>query len=311
MSKRITTIGGQALMEGIMMVGPKRTTAAFCSQSGEITTEDIQFESMLQKYPFMAKPFIRGTFAMIDSMRRGYKALTLSTEKYMGEDEEELTGFDKWMDDHFGDKVTGIVMGGAGVLGVGLAVLLFFMLPTVLYNLFFGGAAGGNTFLRSAFEGLLRLLIFLGYLWAVSLMPDIKRTFMYHGAEHKTIFCYEGEEALTVENVKKQTRFHPRCGTSFLVLMLGISIIVGFFIPFTNPLLRTLTKILLIPVVMNLGYEALRLCGRHDNGFTRFIAAPGLWVQRLTTREPDERMIQAAITALEAVIPENGEDLVQ
>lgn len=311
MGKRITNIGGQALMEGIMMVGPNRTAAAFCDPQGNISTEDITFDSMLKKHAFMRLPFLRGTFAMVDSMRRGYQALSLSAEKYLGEDEEELTGIDKWLNDHFGDKVTAAIMTVASVLGVGLAILLFFMLPTVLFNLASGAAGGAIEPLRSLFEGVFRMLIFLGYLAVMTLIPDIKRTFMYHGAEHKTIFCYENEEPLTVENVQKQSRFHPRCGTSFLVLMLVISIIVGFFIPFTNPLLRTLVKILLIPVVMNIGYEALRLCGKHNNVFTRTIAAPGLWVQRLTTKEPDDNMIRAAISAMEAVVPENGEDLVQ
>lgn len=294
-----------------MMVGPTRTTAAFCDAAGNISTEDITFDSMMKKHAFMRLPFLRGTFAMVDSMRRGYKALSMSADKFLGEEEEEPTGFDKWLNDHFGDKITGVIMTVASIIGVGLAILLFFTLPTVLFNFISNATGGSMAVLRSLFEGLLRMLIFLGYLAVMSLIPDIKRTFMYHGAEHKTIFCYENEAPLTVENVRRQIRFHPRCGTSFLVLMLAISIIVGFFIPFTNPLARTAAKILLIPVVMNIGYEALRLCGKHNNLFTRIIAAPGLWVQRLTTKEPDDNMIRAAIAAMEAVVPENGEDLIQ
>lgn len=312
MSKKITSIGGQALMEGIMMVGPTRTTAAFCDEKGNITTEDIEFVPITKKYPVLGKPFIRGIFAMIDSMRRGYKALSLSADKIVGEDEEEeLTGIDKWLSEHVGDKMTGIIMGIASVLGIGLAIVLFFMLPTVLFNLLQNLTGDAIANWRSLFEGGLRILIFLAYIIAVSYIPDIRRTFMYHGAEHKTIFCYENDLPLTVENVREQKRFHPRCGTSFMVLMLAISIVIGFFIPFTNPVVRTAVKILTIPIVMNLGFELLRLCGKYDNWLIRAIATPGLWVQRITTKEPDDTMIEAAIAAMDAVIPENGEDLVR
>jgi len=310
MSKKITSIGGQALMEGIMMVGPKRTTAAFCDENGNITSEDIEFEPMTKKYPILGKPFIRGIFSMIDSMRRGYKALSLSADKYIGEEEEEPSGIDKWLSEHLGDKVTGVIMTIAGILGVGLAIVLFFMLPTFLFNLLDGATGNSLSALRSIFEGVIRIGIFIAYIALVSLIPDIKRTFMYHGAEHKTIFCYENDEKLTVENVRKQSRFHPRCGTSFIVIMLIISIIVGYFIPLTDPVLRTIAKILTIPIVMNLGYELLRVCGRHDNLLIHIISAPGLWVQRLTTKEPDDKMIEAAIVAMEAVIPDDGTDLV-
>lgn len=310
MSKKITSIGGQALMEGIMMVGPKRTTAAFCDENGNITSEDIEFEPMTKKYPILGKPFIRGIFAMIDSMRRGYKALSLSADKFIGEEEEEPGKMDKWLSDHLGDKVTGVIMSIAGVLGVGLAIVLFFMLPTFLFNLLDGATGNSINALRPIFEGVIRIGIFIAYIALVALIPDIKRTFMYHGAEHKTIFCYENEEELTVENVRKQSRFHPRCGTSFIVIMLIISIIVGYFIPLTDPILRTVAKILTIPIVMNLGYELLRVCGRHDNLLIHIISAPGLWVQRLTTKEPDDKMMEAAIVAMKAVIPDDGTDLV-
>ena len=158
---------------------------------------------------------------------------------------------------------------------------------------------------------MLRIGIFVAYVALISLVPDIKRTFQYHGAEHKTIFCYENDLPLTVENVRKQGRFHPRCGTSFLLLMLLLGIIVGFFIPFSNPFLRTFTKLLCIPVIMNVGYEVQKACARHDNWLSRLVTAPGLWMQRLTVKEPDDKMIAAAIVAMEAVIPENGEDLIR
>lgn len=311
MAKKITTIGGQALMEGIMMVGPKRTTAAFCDEQGNITTEDIEVERITKKYPLLGKPFIRGIFAMIDTFRLGYKALSLSADKLTDMEEEELTGLDKWLQEHLGDKLTGIIMGVGSVLGVGLAIVLFFMLPTFLFNLLQGAAGDGIAGWRSVFEGLLRIAIFVGYVLAVSCMPDIKRVFQYHGAEHKTIFCYEADLPLTVENVRPQGRFHPRCGTSFMILMLLLGIIVGFFIPFSNPILRTAVKLLCIPVIVNIGYEVQKACARHDNTLCHIITAPGLWMQRITVKEPDDKMIEAAIAAMQAVIPENGEDLVK
>lgn len=294
-----------------MMVGPTRTTAAFCSEKGEITTEDIECQKITKKYPLLGKPFIRGVFAMVDSMRLGYKALSLSADKITEDvDEEELSGFDKWLDDHLGEKLTGVVMTIGSVLGVGLAVLLFFVLPTVLFNLLESVVPANISAFRSIFEGVLRIGLFVGYILLVTLIPDIKRTFQYHGAEHKTIFCYENDLPLTVENVRKQGRFHPRCGTSFLILMLLISIIVGFFIPFSNPLLRTAVKLLCIPVIMNIGYEIQRFSARHPDSFIKYLVAPGLWMQRITVKEPDDKMIEAAIAAMQAVIPENGEDLV-
>ncbi len=310
MSKKITTIGGQALMEGIMMVGPYRTVAAFCSEKGEISTEEITMPRLTKKYPILGKPFLRGIFSLIDSFRLGYKALSLSADKITEDTgEEELTGLDKWLDDHLGEKITGVVMGVASVLGVALAVLLFFFLPTLLFNLLQGVVSADISGWRSLFEGLLRISIFVGYILLVSLMPDIRRTFQYHGAEHKTIFCYENDLPLTVENVRKQGRFHPRCGTSFLILMLLLGVVVGFFIPFSNPFLRTLAKLLCIPIIMNIGYEVQKACARHDGLLSRVITAPGLWMQRITVKEPDDKMIEAAIAAMNAVIPENGEDL--
>lgn len=312
MAKKITTIGGQALMEGIMMVGPQRTVAAFCSEEGQISTEEISVPRLTKLYPILGKPFIRGIFSLIDSFRLGYKALSLSADKLTGgEEEEELSGFDKWLNDHLGEKITGVIMAIASVLGIALAIALFFFLPTVLFNLLEAVAPGGISGWRSIFEGVIRIGIFVGYVVLIGMVPDIKRTFQYHGAEHKTIFCYENDLPLTVENVRKQKRFHPRCGTSFLILMLVIGIIVGFFIPFSNPFLRTFTKLLCIPVIMNVGYEVQKACARHDGWLSRAVTAPGLWMQRLTVKEPDDKMIEAAIAAMEAVIPENGEDLIR
>ena len=295
-----------------MMVGPKRAVAAFCDEEGNISTEEISVERLTKKYPILGKPFIRGVFALIDSFRMGYKALSISADKLTeGDEEEELTGIDKWLTEHLGDKITGVIMTIASILGIALAILLFFFLPTVLFNLLQSAVSGDIAGWRSIFEGILRVGLFVAYVAVIGMVPDIKRTFQYHGAEHKTIFCYENDLPLTVENVRKQRRFHPRCGTSFLILMLVLGIIVGFFIPFSNPFLRTFTKLLCIPVIMNIGYELQKVCARHDNLLSRIVTAPGLWMQRLTVKEPDDKMMEAAITAMEAVIPENGEDLIK
>ena len=212
--KKITTIGGQALMEGIMMVGPKRTVAAFCDEEGNISTEEISVPRLTKQYPLLGKPFIRGIFALADSFRMGYKALSLSADKLTeGDEEEELSGLDKWLNDHLGEKITGVVMAAASVLGIALAVVLFFMLPTVLFNLLENAVPADIAGWRSIFEGALRIGLFVGYVALIGMVPDIKRTFQYHGAEHKTIFFYEADLPLSVEKLSKQRRFHPRCGT--------------------------------------------------------------------------------------------------
>ena len=198
MTKKITTIGGQALMEGIMMVGPKRTVAAFCDEEGNISTEEIATQRLTKKYPILGNPFIRGIFALIDSFRMGYKALSISADKLtQGDEEEELTGIDKWLTDHLGDKLTEVIMTIATVLGVALAIALFFFLPTVLFNLLESAVPGNIAGWRSIFEGILRVGLFVGYVAVIGMVPDIKRTFQYHGAEHKTIFCYENDLPLT------------------------------------------------------------------------------------------------------------------
>lgn len=316
-TKRITSIGGSALIEGIMMRGPKRTTVAVRTGEEEIYTEDLTFTSLSEKFKIFKLPFIRGIAGLIDSMRLSYKALMLSAEKAIDsipEDEQEQPSrLEKWIDEKLGDKFMKILMVFAAVLGVGVAVLLFFVAPSGLFDLtnYISPQFHDSWLARSVFEGIVRIVLFLLYIVVCSQMSDMKRVFMYHGAEHKTIFCYENELELTVENVRRQRRFHPRCGTSFMVIMILVGIIIGLFIHISNPFLRALVKILLLPLSCGLGYELIKLCGRHDNAFTRIIAAPGLWAQRITTKEPDDKMIEVAIEAMEAVIPENGEDLVQ
>lgn len=305
----ITSIGGSALIEGIMMRGPKRTTVAVRTKDG-IYKEDIFVPTLGSKFKIFKAPILRGIAGLIDSMRLSYKALMLSADKSLDEIEEEPTKFEKWLTKVFGDKFMTFLMVLSSILGIALAVFLFYLAPSWLCNqsLKLFPDMTGVTLYRSVFEGIIRIILFLIYIVVCSQMSDMKRVFQYHGAEHKTIFCYENGEELTVENIKKYRRFHPRCGTSFLVIMLIIGIIIGLFIPFSNPFVRTGTKLLLLPITVGFGYELIKLCSRHENLLTRIIAAPGMWAQRITTKEPDASMIEVAIAAMTEVIPENGED---
>ena len=311
-TKCITSIGGQALVEGIMMRGPKKTEVAVRMPDGSISLEEMPVEPLQRKHSVWGLPFFRGIAGFVDSLSIGYRALSLSVEKSTGEsgEEEEESKFDRWIEDKFGDKTMSVISAVGSVLGVVIAIALFFVLPTWLFNRIQGAVGPSIAGWRSPLEGLMRIAIFIGYIALCAAMPDVRRVFEYHGAEHKTIFCYENNEELTVENVRKHQRFHPRCGTSFLVLMLLIGILVGFLIPFTNPFLRTLVKLLCIPAVVGIGYELIRYCGRNDNMLTHIISAPGLWMQSITTKEPDDGMIEVAIAAMKEVIPENGEDKV-
>lgn len=312
-TKKITSIGGSALIEGIMMRGPKNTALAVRKADGSIYKEDIEFNSIAQKCSIFKWPIIRGIIGFIDSMRLSYKSLMISADKAIedAEEAEEPSKFEKWLTDKFGDKLTNVIMVIATILGVLLAVVLFFYVPSWLYRgLIYLFPAVESDLMRSVFEGVIKIVLFVAYIMVCSLMPDMRRTFQYHGAEHKTIFCYENDLELTVENVRKQSRFHPRCGTSFLIIMLLVGIVIGFFIKVDNVLIRVPIKILLLPFTMGIGYEIIKICGRHQNIFTRILSAPGRWAQRVTTKEPDDQMIEIAIEAMKAVIPENGEDII-
>ncbi len=316
-TKIVTSIGGQALMEGIMMRGPKKSTVAVRKADKTIELEEIKPLDLSKKYKILRLPIIRGLANLIDSLVTGNKALMMSADKALqdGEDipEEEMSKLDLWLDKHFGDKLTNIIMGISTVIAVVFSVAVFFYMPSFLFDLaciplpFMKGVIVW----RSVFEGLIRIALFLLYMSLVTLNKDVKRVFQYHGAEHKTIFCYEYGLPLTVENVRKQIRFHPRCGTSFIVLMLLVGIFIGLFIPFENPWIRSSIKIILIPLTVGIGYELIKLCGRHDNALTRIIAAPGVWMQHITTKEPEDDMIEVAIEAIKDVIPENGEDIIR
>lgn len=368
--RKKTSIGGQALMEGIMMRGPKRTAMAVRNTKGEIVIEEV--ESKATKRPAICRwPIIRGVFGYIDSMTLGFKCLmrsaklsgledlveesprqkkkrlereaklaaekenctenaekigsntaeacvndTKSTEEKTEEKKEEEDKVPAWM--------MTVMLVFSFVFAFALAIGLFIFLPTQLYKWIAdaipalrGGNAALNSLWKSIFEGVFKIVLLVGYMAAISLMKDIRRTFMYHGAEHKTIFCYEAGEELTVENIRRQRRFHPRCGTSFLILMLLVSIFISFLIdPITVaitgeelPILwRTLVKLLLIPVIVGLGYELIKFAGRHDNLFTRIISAPGMWLQHITVFEPTDDMIECAIEAVKLVIPEDDSD---
>lgn len=319
-AKKITSIGGSALIEGIMMRGPKKTVVAVRTAPDTIETEEIKVTTLREKYKFFRIPFIRGIAGMIDSLKLSYKSLMLSANKAIDSievEEEEMSKFEKWLNDKLGEKMMNVIMTIASVLGVALAVVLFIWVPSLLYGLLQPlSPVFDSQLLRSSFEGILRIALFLGYIIIVSQMEDMKRVFMYHGAEHKTIFCYEADEELTVENVRKHRRFHPRCGTSFMIIMLLLGILIGLFVPSFSYLglwgtvLRAAIKILLLPISVGVGFELIQLCGKHDNWFTKVIAAPGMWAQRITTREPDDSMIEIAIAALTPVIPEDGSDIV-
>lgn len=319
-TKKITSIGGSALIEGIMMRGPKKTMIAVRTAPDKIETEELEVKTLREKYKFFRIPFIRGIAGMIDSLKLSYKSLMISANKAIDAievEEEEMGKFEKWLNDKLGEKFMNAIMTLASVLGVALAVVLFIWVPSLLYS----GLAPlhpvfNSQLLRSAFEGILRIALFLSYIVIVSRMEDMKRVFMYHGAEHKTIFCYEADEELTVENVRKHRRFHPRCGTSFMIIMLILGIVIGLFVPsfaylgVLGTVLRAAIKIVLLPLSVGLGFELIQLCGKHDNWFTRIIAAPGMWAQRITTREPDDAMIEIAIAAITPVIPDDGSDIV-
>ena len=307
---KYTSIGGQALIEGIMMKSPEKTALAVRMPDKSIDITYLNGKSVREKYKILKLPILRGIAGFIESMLQGYKAMMLSADKSgftdLDEEEKEKTESEKKKE----SALMSVIMVIASVLGVALAVVLFMLLPRLAVQ---GLRAVFKTefspVVRSSIEQLLKLTIFVIYVWAVSFMKDIKRVFMYHGAEHKTIFCYEKGLPLTVENVREQRRFHPRCGTSFMILMILVSIIFSTIVQIIFPSVYNIAwlwvviKILLIPLVCGAGFEVLKICGKYDNLATKIISAPGLWLQRITTKEPDDGMIEIAIAALKACEP--------
>ena len=276
---------------------------------GELEVQESELKLIRDKYPVLGLPLIRGAVTFISSMVNGVKALMWSAEFYPedGTEEEQPSKMEQWLEKKLGsEKFSAALITLAVVLGLGLSIVLFFLLPTLL-----GGIVGlftDSMLIRNVSESLLKIVIFLAYLALCSRMKDIRRVFQYHGAEHKTIFCYEAGLPLTVENVRKQSRHHPRCGTSFLFVVIIVSILastVTFSIwPVYNPLLRFLAHLVMLPVIVGVSYEFNRWCGRNDNTLTRVLTAPGLWMQNFTTFEPDDSMIEVGIKALELVLPE-------
>ena len=321
-----TSIGGQALLEGIMMRGPKVTAMAVRNPNGEIVLEEEPTRG--QTRPKICRlPIIRGVFGMIDSLVGGYKYLMRSAEICGADAEEEekarakrekknaeraKKGLPPLEGASFSEKlINAVLMPLATALALALAFVLFFWMPAQLWKWLqpiLPGSVANNYFLRALFEGVLKIALFVGYVWATSLMKDIRRTYMYHGAEHKTIFCYEAGLPLTVENVRIQRRFHPRCGTSFLILTLLVSILITTFIRIDSLPLRLLVKVPTLPLIVGLSYELIKFAGRTDNKLTRIISAPGIALQHLTVFEPEDGMIECAIRAMEKAIPDDGSD---
>ena len=312
-----TTIGGQALIEGIMMRGPDKDAIVVRTKEG------LHIETMPRKKnppkSWKNLPFIRGIFNFFDAQVVGIKALLRSADLAPEEMQEEPSKFDRWLEKKLGNEAfQKAIVGIAMCMGLGLSVVLFFLLPMIIGGLFDRWTTSNLGV--NLIEGLIRMVIFLGYMLLISRMEEMRRVFSYHGAEHKTIRCYEAGLPLTVENVRVQTRLHPRCGTSFLLVVMVISILVFSVassallaaVPaletirgsFGYRLLMIVFKLLLLPLVVGITYEINRWAGRNDNGFTRILTAPGMWLQNFTTNEPDDSMIEVGIAAVEAVLPE-------
>ncbi len=340
MSKK-TSIGGQALIEGIMMKGPYKTTMAVRKKDGSIDISEVHEKHLKDKCRIFGWPLIRGMVNLIESMIIGYKTLMQSAEisgfadieeepkaktsgeQVSGENESASESVPEVSSEGSPEQpekkeslFTGAVMAVGVVLGVVLAVVLFMWLPSLIFKGVQFVAGTDLKYFKGLIEGIVKIAIFVGYIALTAMEKDIKRVFQYHGAEHKTIFCYESGEELTVENVRRHTRFHPRCGTSFMFLMLAVGILISSVLVVILPefiisrnYIWVPIKILLLPLTCGIGYELIKICGRHDNVLTRIIAAPGLWVQRLTTKEPEDSMIEIAIAAVTEVIPEDGSDI--
>ena len=291
-------IGGQAVLEGIMMKNKDLYSVAVRKPDGEIDVETEEYHGVLHGSPLKKIPFVRGIFMFLDSLILGMRTLTYSASFY--EDEEaKVTTTDKVMNKLFGEKAEKVLMGITVAISLVLAVAIFMLLPYFISSFFMTYIR--NTSLLALLEGLLRILIFVAYVFAISAMKDIRRVYMYHGAEHKCINCIEHGHELTVENVKKASRLHKRCGTSFLLFVMLVSVIIFIFIQVQSPISRVVLRIVLIPVIAGISYEIIRLAGSTNNIIVRILSAPGMWLQRLTTKEPDESMIEVAIKSVEAV----------
>ncbi len=316
-----TSIGGQALMEGIMMRGPKGAAVAIHHSDGSIDVKLEEEKHFSDKHKWAKKPILRGMVNFIESLVYGYKYLMYSANEIELDDdspiEEEPSKLDKWIEAHFGPKMIAVIGVISMILGFALAFVLFMWFPAWSVDMFDFHVTNhvlDNHSLHPLFEGIIRVIILILYMWLVGKNKDIHRVFKYHGAEHKTISTYERGAELTVENVRESSRFHPRCGTNFMFLMLIIAILLSTIVAVIWPGIQNprwlwiLIKLLLIPLVMGIGYEIIRYAGKHDNKFAAVMVAPGMWMQRITTVEPDDEMIETAIAAFNAVRTENPED---
>ncbi len=303
-------VGGQALMEGIMMRGPEGTAVSLRLPDGTIEIQMKDFVSVRKKFKILNIPIIRGVVSFIESMIFGYKLIMESAEKTsLDMEEESESKLDKWITDHFGPKMMAVIGGISAVLGIGLAFVLFMWLPSFAFDLIKDHLAkGAISPLRAVFEGVIRVIIFVVYMYLVSKMKEIHRVYMYHGAEHKTIFCFEHGKELTVENIKKELRYHPRCGTAFIFVTILLSIIVSSVVSVAFPELTAnraiwiAVKLLIMPLIMGIGFEFIQLAGKYPNKLTKLLSAPGLLMQRITTAEPDDAIIEVAIEAMNACL---------
>jgi len=310
MNPHKSKIGGQALIEGVMMKGKFKGAMACRLPDGTI---DVETWDIPQKKAWYKQvPLVRGCFSFVKSMTEGYRCLMKSAEKQMTEEEieeaeqEEPSKFESWLEAHFTEKTVEAIMVGGMVLGMLFAMALFLFLPKWLVGLI--PPLTSNRILQSFSEGIIKIIVFVGYMAATSLMKDMRRTYQYHGAEHKTIACFEAGLPLTVENVQKQIRLHPRCGTSFIFLTLFISILVMCLVPFTIPWQRFLCSLILMPVTVGCSFECIQFAGRSSSMIAKIVSWPGLQLQRITTKEPDASQIEIAIAAMKPCIPENLED---
>ena len=305
---RMGCVGGQAVMEGVMMKSRQGVATAVRQADGGIVARTSKSKSIKDKYKILRLPLIRGIVNFVEMMILSFATLTASAEM-MGIEEDEPGRFEKWLQKHFGKSIVAFASLIGMVLGIAVAVLLFIWLPAFLAKLisrYIITLGGWYSFV----EGLLKMIIFISYLLLVSLMPDIKRVFRYHGAEHKSIFCYEAGEELTVENIRNKKRFHPRCGTSFIIVLLIISIFAGTLLPSDIVWLRVLLKILILPLIVGIGFEYIIYVGKHENLLTRILSAPGLWMQRITTKEPDDSMMEVAIVSIKSSLRDEFPDFV-
>jgi uncharacterized protein YqhQ len=305
MGKQYSSIGGQALIEGVMMRGKKTIAIALRKADGsiEVKVEDVK---NIHNSPFVKLPLVRGVVGLISSMVVGTKALAWSAEVYSEVDESyEVSKFEKWVMEKLGDKADSVIVAISMVLALFMAFFLFGALPTLLIN--FLKSVTENRWVLTTAEGVLKIGVFIAYIGAISFMKDIRRVFQYHGAEHKAIHCLENNKELTVENVKSFTTLHPRCGTSFLIIVLVVSIVIFSFVSWSNIWMRIGLKVLCMPLIAGIAYEIIKWAGRKDSLAVNIISYPGLMMQKLTTKEPDDRQIEVAIAALKKVLELEGQ----